>query len=180
MDKIRKEKEAIGERVQNLRKLLSLSQGQLGKATGISKGTINSIESGHGFTGDYILAISHFFGMELNELVNYTLPLPDELDFRQRIKKYHQKSKSSAYKVIDEPPNLNALIEFRLAKTNFLIIKPRSVKEIIQFCSNEYDLTLQSSIVSQALKNAVEANILKRVLKDNRNYLYQTSKVKKG
>ncbi len=170
------EKEEIGKRIRSLRGLLSLTQAQLAKAVGISKGTLASIELGLGFSGDYILAISHFFSMELAELVEYKRPLPDELEFRERIKRYHQKIKSTAYQALDKSPDLNAVIEFRLAKTNFLSSKPRSVQEIIEFCKDEYALTFKSSVVSQALTIAVKAGLLKRVPKDKRNYLYQAIK----
>lgn len=170
---IEEEKEAIGMRIRSLRKLVSLTVTQLGKATEISKGTINSIESGRGFNADYILAISHFFAMELSELANYRLPLPNELEFRARIKEYHEKHESTAYEVLDEQPNLNAVIEFRLARTEFLLGKSRSVKEISAFCNEEYGLTLKSSILSQALKKAVDNEILVREPKDGKNYLYK-------
>lgn len=170
------EKKRIGRRVKDLRKLLSLSHSQLGKATGISKGTINSIEQGRGFNADYILSISHFFGMSLFELVNYNLATPDEQDFRARIKKYHKRFKSDAYKILDERPNLKTLIESRLVKTKFLLNRPRSVKEIIDFCNSEYGISFKSSTTSQALKNAVKSGTLKRISKDKRNYLYQAVK----
>lgn len=104
---------------------------------------------------------------------NHNFLPPDEIEFRSRIKKYHQKNKSAAYKVLDERPNLNTLIEFRLAKTNLLINRARGVREIIEFCKREYDLTFKSAAMSQALKNAVDAGISKRVQKDKRNFLYQ-------
>lgn len=39
---------------------------------------------------------------------------------------------------------------------------------------NEDDLTLKSAAMSRALKNVAGADILKRIRKDKRNYLYQT------
>ncbi|GAA4315052.1 helix-turn-helix transcriptional regulator [Compostibacter hankyongensis] len=174
---IDKEKKAIGIRIRQFRSLLSLTQSQLGKAAGISKDTIRSMEAGKGFTGDYLLAVSHFFSMKLYDFTNYDKPLPDELTIRSQMRRYHQQHRSSAYKILEEPPHLNAVIEFRLSKTAFLHT-PRSVREIIDFCRSEYNLTFRSASVSQALKNAVDDRILKRIPKDGRNYLYQVLKKK--
>jgi transcriptional regulator with XRE-family HTH domain len=175
---IDKEKVEIGKRIRNLRELLSLTQKELGDAVGISKGTIVSIEAGKGFTGEYILAIGHFFGMELSELSAFRSPLPDEYEFRKHIILYHQRNNSIAYKILENPPNLNSLIEFRLCKTDFLSSKHRSVREIIDFFKTEYNLTFQSSVVSQALINATNDGILNRI-KDGRKYLYKAVVVTK-
>jgi transcriptional regulator with XRE-family HTH domain len=174
---INKEKKEIGGRIRKLRELLSLTQLQLGKAVKISKGTIASMESGKGFTGDYLLAVVHFFSMDLSEFTQYNQTLPDELELRTRIKKYHQKNKSTAYKILDEEPNLNAIIEFRLIKGDFLKT-PRTVNEIVNYCNAEYNLKYNSSVVSQALINATNAGFLRRIKGRGRNYLYQVDKLK--
>ena len=174
-DLIKKEKEQLGSKIQKLRELLSLTQLQLGKALGISKGTIASMEAGKRFTGDYLLAIVHFFAMDLSEFSNFRTALPDELAFRSRIKEYHKKHNSTAYKILDEPPNLNALIEFRLVKSDFFKT-PKTVKEIVEHCNSEYELSFKSSIVSQALINATKSGILKRRKSNGRVYQYQVRK----
>jgi transcriptional regulator with XRE-family HTH domain len=171
---INNEKEQIGNRVRQLRQLLSLTRPVLAGAIGITSQTLMSIESGKGFTGDYILSVSHFFGMELSELTSYKTPLPDESAFRARIKTYHKKHKSDACKVLDNPPTLKALIEFRLINSNFLKSKPRSVKEITDYLE-EYNLIFKSSIVSQALTTSVKDGLLKRK-PEGKNFLYQPRK----
>jgi DNA-binding XRE family transcriptional regulator len=172
---INKEKEEIGSRIRELRELLSLTRGQLAPAIGMTGQTLMSIELGKGFTGDYILAISHFFGMELSELAAYESPLPHEDIFRSKIKAYHKKHNSDAASVLDSPPTLKALIQFRLVKSDFLRSKARSVKEITEFFTEEYKLTFKSSIVSQALITAVKEGLLKRK-PEGRNFLYQSRK----
>ena len=172
---INNEKEQIGNRVRQLRELLSLTRPVLSGAIGITSQTLMSIESGKGFTGDYILSVSHFFGMELSELTSYKTPLPDESAFRARIKTYHKKHKSDACKVLDNPPTLKALIEFRLINSNFFKSKPRSVKEITDYLKEEYNLIFKSSIVSQALTTSVKDGLLKRK-PEGKNFLYQPRK----
>jgi len=172
---INNEKEQIGNRVRQLRELLSLTRPALADAVGISSQTLMSIESGKGFTGDYILAISHFFGMELSELVSYKNSLPEEGAFRIRIKAYHKKHNSNDYKVLANPPTLKAIIEFRLVKSDFLKSKPRSVKEITEYFKEEYKLKFKSPVVSQALTTAVKNGILERT-PEGRNFLYRARK----
>ena len=174
-DLIKKEKEQLGSKIQKLRELLSLTQSQLGKTLGISKGTIASMEAGKRFTGDYLLAVVHFFGMNLSEFSNFKTALPDELALRSRIKEYHKKHGSTAYTILDEPPNLNTLIEFRLVTSDFFTT-PKTVKEIIDYCSSEYKLSFKSSVVSQALINATKSGILKRTKTNGRVYKYQARK----
>jgi transcriptional regulator with XRE-family HTH domain len=174
---INNEKEQIGIRVRQLRELLSLTRPVLAAAVGMTSQTLMSIESGKGFTGDYILAISHFFGMELSELASYKNSLPDESAFRNRIKAYHKKNKSDAYKILDNSPTLKALIEFRLVKSDFLKSKPRSVREIMDYFKEEYKLRFKSSVVSQGLITAVNTGILEREKEPaGRNFLYRISK----
>jgi len=172
---INKEKEHLGEHVRKLRELLSLTREQLAPTIGMTSQTLMSIESGKGFTGDYILAVSHFFGMELSELASYKNPLPDEITFRSRIKAYHKRHKSEAYKILDNPPTLKALIEFRLIKSDFLKSKPRTVKEITEHFKEEYKLLFNSSVVSQALITAVKTGQLERE-QGGRNFLYKARK----
>lgn len=178
-DLIKKDKEQLGKRISKLREILSITQSQLGKSLGISKGTIAAMESGKSFTGDYLLAVVHFFSMSLSEFSKFDQPLPDELELRNRIKKYHEKNNSSTYKILDEPPNLKSLIEFRLAKSEFLKT-PRTVKEITDFLQTEYNITFKSSVVSQALINAIDFDLLHRVSNGKRNYLYQVKTKEAG
>jgi transcriptional regulator with XRE-family HTH domain len=171
---INTEKIEIGSRVRKLRELLSLTREQLAFTVGVSSQTLRSIESGKGFTGDYILAISHFFGMELSELVSYKQELPTEIAFRERIKIYHRKHNSSLSEILNSPPTLKAVIEFRLLKTNFLS-KHKTVQEISEYIKEEYDLIFPSSIISQALSTAVKNKWLVRKA-EGRIYLYKKSK----
>lgn len=169
------EKDKLGERIKKLREMLCLTQNQLGDAIGASRGTIQSMENGRGFTGDILLAVTHFFGMSLTEFSNYNDTLPNEQELRKRIKSYHIKNKSTEYKVLEKPPQLASLIEFRLSKTDFLK-EPKSVAEIIQYCYEEYGLDFKSSAMSQALKNATITGTLKRIKSKGRNYRYQIIK----
>lgn len=142
----------------------------------MSKGTLAKMEAGHGFTGEYLLIVAHFFGMSLSEFANPSIRLPTELKFRERIHEYHKKHKSIQDKVLNSEPTLISLIEFRL-KENFLQ-QPRAVNDVIEYCKNEYSLKFESSVVSQALINAVKNGWLKRTKSHGRNYVYQVKKRK--
>lgn len=171
---IHKEKVEIGKRITSLRKLLSLSQKELGQAIGVSVPTIVAIESGKGFTGDYILAISHFFGMTLSELTSLNLPLPDEVIFREKLETLHKKQNPLAYKIlIENIPTLKVIIHSRLIKTDFLKDNYRRVNEIIDFLKENYGLEYRSSIISEALTTEYKMGALKRI-KSGRYWLYSS------
>lgn len=172
---IKKDKEQIAARTKKLREMLSLTQEQLANAIGVSRGTFFSVENAKGFTGDTLLAICHFFGMTLNEFSNFSASLPSEIELRERIKKYHLKHNSTKHKVLDNPPLLSSVIEFRLLGSDFLK-EPRSVSEIIDYINDEYKLSFNSSIVSQALTVEVKKKHIKRIKGTGRSFLYTISK----
>ena len=168
---IDKEKKFIGERIKDCRKLLSLSQEQLAKATDISKGTLAKMEAGLGFTGDYLLNVCYFFGMSLSDFTNPHMPLPNEGTFREILQGYYKKHKPDLVRYLKAQPTLNSLIEFRL-KDSFLI-EPRTVGEIVNYCKEEYNLSFKSSVVSQALINGMKAGWLKRTKLSAKAFSYQ-------
>jgi transcriptional regulator with XRE-family HTH domain len=175
---IDKEKVEIGDRIIKLRKLLSLSQNDLGLAIGVSVPTIVAIETGIGFTGDYFIAISHFFGMTLSELTSLNLPLPDEVMFREKLETLHKKQNPQAYKIlIENKPTLKVIIHSRLLKTDFLKDNYRRVKEINDFLKENYGLNYKSSILSEALATEYEMGFLKRN-KSGRYWLYGSNEIK--
>lgn len=175
---IHKEKIEIGDRVFKLRTLLSLSQNELSHAIGVSVPTIVAIETGKGFTGDYIIAISHFFGMTLSELTSLNLPLPDEVMFREKLETLHKKQNPQAYKIlIENIPTLKVIIHTRLLKTDFLKDNYRRVKEINDFLKENYSLEYKSSILSEALATEYKLGVLKRK-KSGRYWLYGTVKTR--
>jgi transcriptional regulator with XRE-family HTH domain len=176
-DLIKQEKKKIGTRIKKLRVLLNLTQLDLGKTLGISKGTIASMEAGKSFTGDYLLSVVYFFGMDLVEFFNYDEPLPNELELREHIKSFHQKNNSNQYHVLERPPSVKAIIENRLIASEVLS-SPRSISEIIDYISSEYKITFNSSVVSQAMINATKQGLIKRIKSSGRNYQYQLKKKK--
>lgn len=161
-------------RIRMLRESLSLTQKQLAEQVKISIGTIRAIETGEGFTGDYLLAVAHFFGMELSELVDYHAEIPDELNLRERMETYHTAHHSNIDDLLHAPPHLKHLITARLSKSDFMQ-EPRRVKDILQYIKTRYDLKYTSSALSQALINAVKAGILIRVRIGIKNYGYQAA-----
>ncbi len=175
MDKLFGErKRKIGLRIRKLRTSLNLTQKELAEQIFVSVGTIRAIETGEGFTGDYLLAIAHFFGMELSELVDYHAEIPDEDQLREHMAAYHLHYQSD----IDESlwhhaPNLKQLIQTRLSQTSFMQ-EPRRVKEIMRYLEAQYNLRYSSSALSQALINAVHAGIMQRVKIGLKNYGYQS------
>lgn len=169
------EKKKLGKRIKDLRDLLFLQQKDLAEAINISRGTLNAMEAGKRFSGDNLLAVSHFFAMTLSELSQYDQPLPTEQELRSRIEKYHKKHKSETYLILNNAPDLNKLIEFRLVKEGYLDI-PRTVNDVVEHCKSEYDLSFESSVVSQALTNAAETGLLSREKYNGRNFHYQVKK----
>lgn len=167
-------KKRIGLRIRKLRESLSLTQKQLAEQVKVSIGTIRAIETGEGFTGDYLLALAHFFGMELSELVDYNAEVPDELNLRERMETYHTAHQSNIDNLLHAPPHLKHLITARLSKSEFMQ-EPRRVKDILKYIKVQYDLKYSSSALSQALINAVKAGILQRVKIGVKNYGYRNS-----
>lgn len=173
---IHKEKVEIGNRARKLRELLSLSRKELEEAVDITEQTIMSIEAGKGFTGDYILAISHFFGMNLSELASVNSPLPDEVEFREKLEALHKKQNPKAYKVlIENTPTLKVIIRARLIKSAFLKDHFRGVQEINEYLKVNYSISFKSSILSQALSDAVNAGLLEKI-EDGKNHFYKVRK----
>lgn len=170
----------IGLRVRKLREALSLTQKELAEQIHSSVGTIRAIETGEGFTGDYLLAIAHFFGMELSELVDYYAEIPNEEDLREHMAAYHLHYQSDIDQaLLQHAPNLKHLITTRLSKTEFMQ-QPRKVKEILKFIQAQYDLVYSSSALSQALINAVSAGVLQRTKTGQKNYGYLAQTQVKG
>lgn len=161
-------------RIRMLRESLSLTQKQLAEQVKVSIGTIRAIETGDGFTGDYLLALAHFFGMELSELVDYLAEIPDELELRERMETYHTAHNSNIDNLLHAAPHLKHLITARLSKTDFMQ-EPRRVKDILKYIRLQYDLKYTSSALSQALINAVKAGHLQRVKIGFKNYGYQVA-----
>lgn len=176
MDKFFEErKKRIGLRIRKLRDSLSLTQKQLAEQIGVSVGTVRAIETGDGFTGDYLLALAHFFGMELSELVDYHAEIPNEEELRDHMAAYHLQYQSDIDEsLLNHPPNLKHLVTTRLAQSEFLQ-QPRKVKEIQKFIEAQYELKYSSSALSQALINAVKAGVLQRVKTGLKNYGYQSA-----
>ena len=165
-------KKRIGLRIRKLRDSLSLTQKDLAEQIHVSIGTIRAIETGEGFTGDYLLAIAHFFGMELSELVDYYAEIPDEALLRESMAAYHLHHQSGIdEELLHHAPNLKHLITSRLSQTDFMR-QPRKVKEILQFIEAQYDLKYSSSALSQALINAVKTEVLQRTKTGLKNYGY--------
>ncbi len=171
---VEKRKKQIGMRIRMLRESLSLTQKQLAEQVKVSIGTIRAIETGDGFTGDYLLGIAHFFGMELSELVDYLAEIPDELELRERMETYHTAYQSNIDDLLHAPPHLKHLISSRLSKSEFMQ-EPRRVKDIMKYIRLQYDLRYTSSALSQALINAVKAGTLQRVKVGFKNYGYQVA-----
>lgn len=172
---IKKDKEQIALRSKKLREMLSLTQEQLAMAIGVSRGTYVAVEKAKGFTGDTLLAICHFFGMTLTEFSNFNIALPSELELREKIKRYHVNNNSTKYKVLENPPLLSSIIEFRLLRSDFLK-EPRRVSEIIDYINDEYKLLFNSSVLSQALKEEVNRKHLKRTKGTGNGFLYVLAK----
>lgn len=173
---IHKEKIEIGNRVRKLRELLSLSRKEVEEALNITEQTIMSIEGGKGFTGDYIIAIGHFFGMNLSELASVNSPLPDEVEFREKLETLHKGKNIKAYRVlIKNIPTLKVIIRARLIKSAFLKGSFRGVKDINNYLKDTYNISFESSILSQALLDAVSEGFLEKI-KDGKNHLYRVKK----
>lgn len=174
VDKIFEErKRKIGQRIRRLRVALNLTQKELAEQVHVSVGTIRAIETGEGFTGDYLLAIAHFFGMELSELVDYHAEVPDEADLREHMAAYHLHYQSDLDEnLLHHPPNLKHLVNARLSQSSFMQ-EPRKVREIMRYIEAQYNLKYSSSALSQALINAVKAGVLQRVKTGLKNYGYQ-------
>lgn len=163
-------KKNIGKRIKTLRKYLNIEQQELADATNISKGTINSIENGIGFTGDYIIAISFFFGMELSELVS-TLPIPLELELKDKIRKFRKKHGLPSLTLLNKTPEIKIAIEHRLLRSNFFDTS-RTIQEIIIRCAED-DFKYNSSSVSNVMKELVAEKKIERILSGKKNFLYR-------
>lgn len=173
-------KKLIGLRVRKLREALNLTQKELAEQIHSSVGTIRAIETGEGFTGDYLLAIAHFFGMELSELVNYYAEVPNLEVWREHMAAYHLYYQSDIDQtLLQHPANLKHLISTRLSQAEFMQ-QPRKVKEILKFIQAQYDVVYSSSALSQALINAVSAGILQRTKTGQKNYSYQAAPPAEG
>lgn len=169
---IENEKSNIGNRVLQLRNVLSLTQTQLAKAAGISKGTIAAIESGNNYSVDSLLAVINFFAMSVTEFMQFNQPELDELEFRKQIEEFHKSHNSDAYLKIPQVPNVINLIKHRLIKDCFLSVY-RTVDEVVDYCNLSYGISLKSSVLSQALINATKSGILEREKSSGRKYLYK-------
>lgn len=173
---VAKEKILIGKRVQQLRKLLSLKQKELAEAISVSEPTIYAIESGKRFTGDQIIAISHFFGMTLNELTLIDAPLPEEFTFRKKLEELHQSQNSTAYQIlINNVPYLKEIIKSRLISSGFFDTEFKSITDIKIFLKDVFGISYKSAILSEAISKAYFDGLLIRK-RNGRNWSYKNSK----
>jgi transcriptional regulator with XRE-family HTH domain len=171
---IQKKRELIGKRVSELREKLGLSQPQFARGCGLSIGTIVTIESGQqGYIIDSLLAIVYFLGMDLEQVVDATFIIPSRQLLQERLVAFHELNHSKKYQVLFEKQRLSNVLKERLLNTDFLK-EPKEIKEIINFCKDEYKVEFESSSVSNAMKSLELKKLVKIIRpKHGHNNLYK-------
>lgn len=149
---------ASGQRLKNLRNLLLLSVVDINKATGITRPTINRIESGEDGIRSNIEMLILFYGYTLEEFYAFP-PLPTVDQLRNRIVEFHTIHKSNTYNIIFKQPDLSELIEHRLLKETTLFNNWVDIQDVSNYCIDNYNYEYKN--ISGSLLTMVNNNFLK-------------------
>jgi transcriptional regulator with XRE-family HTH domain len=173
-DLIHKKRLFVGKRVKEFREKLGLSHAYFAKGCGLSKGTIVTIESGKaGYIIDSLLAITYFLGMELEEILDPAIETLSRDVVVERMIAFHKQHRSKAYLILNKKPRLSNILKERLLQSDFLL-EPREIGEIVAYCKEEYQIELESSSVSNAMKKLKEEELIKIIRSPKgRNKLYK-------
>lgn len=161
MDRDVKYEKSVGNRVKYFRDTLGWSQGYLADIAGVTKKQVQRIEGG--VNSPYlktVVGLAKALGRQPGEIFQTDYKVKVNTNLGPQLK---HRSKTTSH--------FGTLLE-----SNFLN-NPKSVKEIIQECSNRYKVTLKSSALSGVLKIYVDQKILKRTASTIKGrFLYQKVK----
>jgi transcriptional regulator with XRE-family HTH domain len=154
-------RKSLGQRIKMLREEIGMSQHDLAVATGISNGSVSTIEGGKASFGiDQIIAVGYFFGFELTDLDAENFICPNENLLRSQIISFHKAHHSTAYEYLEKPPTINYAIRKRVLKSN-LLNAPQKIKEIREFIKTEYGWTYKGSSLTNTLNALAKEGLIK-------------------
>lgn len=168
----------IGTRFSALRKLAGLSLDALSSVSGISKATLSRIENGSKtFEYSHIEILSSVFGFDNDSIHSSEFNLPSETQVKNSIKKYIKKNKlqitfADLYR---NKPGAAYYVD-KMVESSFLNEK-RTMKEITEYCYNEFGVNLVSSHITNILKRREEKGIIE-IIKGNNINGFRYRKVK--
>lgn len=169
----------IGIRIRQLRGKLGMTQQTLAQATGLSEGTIMSIETGQsGYVIDSILAVCFFFGYEMEELLNTGFAIPDYSRLREKISRYHKRTGSASYEYLFRKPRAKTMLKESVLPAGFLN-SPREIKAIKWYLLDRYNLEYLSSTLTNALRALAKEGIIKIMVTQKKGvFSYQSAGTK--
>lgn len=169
---ITEQKKRCGLRIKRIRELLGYTEADFGKLITLTENTIINIEKGEGFNSNTISIISFYTGISLKDIFDFTGKLPDAINLKRAFLRNVKKHNNEALdKILNRRTTIKAIIEELVSDTDYFKT-PRRTKEIKEHIHNEYNKNTSSSIISQALSNAHNSNLLKRTRSGVRNYAY--------
>lgn len=165
----------IGARLFALRKISGLSQSGLTLLSSVSEPTISRMENGvKSFEFQNLEKIAPVFGYQVGNLLSKEFEEPTEAQLRASIKK-HIKAKSLDvdFKMLFKKKRGTASYVDQMMETDFLD-DPREMKEILEYCKDEYSVALKGDDIGNILKRREEKGLIKRrPIKGTNRYYYQ-------
>lgn len=165
----------IGARLFALRKISGLSQSELTLLSSVSEPTISRMENGvKSFEFQNLEKIVQVFGYQIGNLFNSEFEEPTESQLRAAIKKHIKVNNLDIdFKMLFKKKLGTASYVDKIMETDFLDA-PREMREIVEYCKDEYSVALKGDDVGNILKRREEKGLIKRrPIKGTNRYYYQ-------
>jgi|GEM_PF-1264353 len=171
---IKAKKIILGQKFEQYRNLLGYTKAEFATLIALSPSTINNIEKGNGFNSNSLLLYSYYLGLNASEILDINVKLPEPKQFKADFdKKAEEINPIDFKKVRDARKTLKNIIE-QLASDKLYFKSGKIVDVVRKDLKSEFDKDYESSVISQALINAVEEKFLsrKKVKENNKDYVY--------
>ena len=160
-------------RFSELRRIARLSLDALSSISGISKATLSRIENGSKtFEYSHIEVLASIYGFTDSAIHSTEFNFPSEVQVKGNIKKFIKKNKLEiAFSDLYRNKPGTAFYIDKMIKSNFLNEK-RTMKEITNYCYNEYGVDLVSSHITNILRRRKENGIIETIKDNNLSGFY--------
>lgn len=161
----------LGERLQAMRKAVNLSQRQVHFATGISQSQVARTELGRLSTGvAHVSIYSELYGVEDQELFNYSGPVPDPELVRKSVAKFLKKKGIDPKTFLKQHEGATQIIEGKVLKTSFLNT-PRFAKEVADYCEEKFGASFTTPQISKAMDSLFKMGLVIKLETEKRSKL---------
>jgi len=171
-------KNEIGVRLSRIRKEALLTLDALSSISQISKSTLSRIENGStSFEYSHIKVLADVFGMTELDFQNPKSEIPNFTQSKSSILKFIKKKnlQISSSEIYRKKTRTSFFVD-KMIESDFLKGKEKTMKEIVEYCNNEFGVSLVGSDISNILKRKKKAGLIVIVKKEDYNGFYYSKK----